>query len=276
MHEDITIELTPGLTAEDMEVLRRYLADSFRLSDQEWQRLRAAMDRLSHSTVVFGGRRYRFRRFYDVFINGTYARPFLRQLRHLSDLRRDGPALQADVARKITTWLRLNGLVPSAVAGADYLLIYCLYWWAAFARGYLFEQIVIRDMKAAGIRFQAHAPERGWERYLPYDLSVPVLGNGDIKASLYFLDDLPDPPADFYVTRLYDAEQREVRQVVFLAPHAWERIDGAPLPATICEAPRSFPSPVIVEIAGKPWIVVEYEVWKDRLLRWQLKGGYSD
>jgi len=266
MPKDLTIELAPDLTAEDVEVLRRYLADPFRLSDQDWQRLRGAIDRLSHSTVVFGGRRYPFQRFYDVFINGTYAGPFLQQLRHVGDLQREGPALQADVARRIMAWLRLNGLVPSAVSGADYLLIYCLYWWAAFARGYLFEEIVMRDMKAAGIRFQAHVPERGWERYLPYDLSVPGLGNGDVKASLYFLDDLPDPPADFYVTRLYDAEQREVRQVVFLAPHVWRRIDGDPQPATIGEAPRSFPSPVVVEIAGRSWIVVEHEVWKDRLL----------
>lgn len=56
MSDDITIELASDLTAEDVEALRRYLADSFRLSDQEWQRLRAAIDRLSHSTVVFGGR----------------------------------------------------------------------------------------------------------------------------------------------------------------------------------------------------------------------------
>lgn len=276
MSEDIIIELASDLTAEDVEVLRRYLADSFRLSDQEWQRLRTAIDRLSRSTVVFGGRRYRFRRFYNVFINGTHARPFLRQLRHLSDLQHEGPALQANVARKITTWLRLNGLVPSAVPGADYLMIYCLYWWAAFARGYLFEQVVIRDMKAAGIHFQAHEPERGWERYTSYDLSVPGLGNGDIKASLYFLDDLPDPPADFYVTRLYDAEQREVRQVVLLTPHAWRRMDGVSRPATIIEAPRIFPSPVAVEIAGKPWIMVEYKVWKDSLLRWQPEGDRND
>lgn len=105
---------------------------------------------------------------------------------------------------------------------------------------------------------------------------MPGLGNGDIKASLYFLDDLPDPPADFYITRLYDAEQREVRQVVFLTPHAWRRIDGTPRPATITEAPRVFPAPVVVEIAGKPWIVVEYEVWEDRLLHWQLEGGHDD
>jgi len=276
MSEDIAIELTPDLTAEDTEVLRRYLVDSFRLSDQEWQRLRSAIDRLSRSTVVFGGRQYHFSRFYNVFINGTYARPFLQQLRHLSDLQRQGPALQADVARKITTWLRLNGLVPAAVSGADYLLIYCLYWWGAFARGYLFEQVVIRDMDAAGVHFQAHAPERGRERYTPYDLSVPALGRGDIKASVYFLDDLPDPPADFYITRLYDVEQRAVRQVVFLTPHAWRRIDSTPRPASIVEAPRLFPSPVLVEIGGTPWVVVEYGVWKDHVLRWQLEGGSHD
>jgi len=276
MAENITIELASDFTAEDAEVLRHYLADPFRLSGQDWQRLRTAIDRLSRSTVVFDSQRYAFKRFYAIFINGTYARPFLRQLRHLSDLQREGPALQAEVARKIAAWLRANGLVPSVVPGAEYLLIYCLYWWAAFARGYLFEEAVIRDMQEAGIRFQAHVPERGWERYTPFDLSVPGFGNGDIKTSLYFLDVLPDPPADFYITRLYDAEQQAVKQVVFLSPSAWEKLNGAPQPATIAEAPQIFPSPVITEIAGRPWVVVEYELWKDRLLRWQQKGEEND
>ena len=276
MPEDTTIELAPDLTDEDVAVLRRYLADPFHLSDQEWQHLRTAVDRLAQSAVVFGDRQYGFRRFYDLFINGTYARPFLRRLRHLRDLQQEGPVLQASVARGITAWFRLNGLEPSVVLGADCLWVYCLYWWAAFARGYLFERVIICDMQAAGIRFQAHESERGRERYTPYDLSVPGLGNGDIKGSLYFLDVLPDPPADFYVTRLYDARRREVKQVVFLTPQVWRRLNGALQPTTIAEAPRYFPSPVVVEIAGEPWVVVEYEVWKGRLLRWQTEGSHED
>ena len=146
MH-DISIEPPLSLMAEYNAVLRLYLADPFRLSDARWQRLRAAIDKLSSSTVIFGGRRYRFKRFYDTFINGTYAYPFLQQLSALDNLEREGTALQADIARKIIAWLHANGILPAMVAGAEYLIVYCLFWWAAFARGYLFEQAVVRDLR---------------------------------------------------------------------------------------------------------------------------------
>ena len=267
-----TIELTSALTNEDAAVLRRYLADPFHLSDQDWQRLRAVIDSLSQSTVVFGDRRYRFKRFYAIFINGTYARPYLQQLGELDDLQREGVALQASIARKLMAWLRANGLIPTLVSDAEYLIVYCLYWWAAFARGYLFEQIIIRDLTADGIDLQAHAPEKGTERYTPFDLMISPLGKGDIKTSIYFLDAFPDPPVDFYITRLYDVVKRKVIQAVFLKPAVWQRIDGHPQAGSVIEAPRIFPRPVVVQIAGMSWVMVEYALWKKHLLNWQQKG----
>jgi len=171
---------------------------------------------------------------------------------------------------------RLNGLVPAAVSGADYLLIYCLYWWGAFARGYLFEQVVIRDMDAAGVQFPGSRAGTGSGALYAVRSFCASTGSRRHQGISLFLDDLPDPPADFYITRLYDVEQRAVRQVVFLTPHAWRRIDSTPRPASIVEAPRLFPSPVLVEIGGTPWVVVEYGVWKDHVLRWQLEGGSHD
>ena len=159
--------------------------------------------------------------------------------------------------------------MPSAIPGAEYLIIYCLYQRASFGRGYLFERIVIQDLKIAGIALFAHAPERGRKRYTPSDLSISGIGDGDIKTSLYFLEDLAEPQADFYITRMYDAKDHAVRQVVFMTPQGWQQVDGEPHQSSIAQAARNFPRPVLVETANRSWVVVEYGVWKDRVLKWQ-------
>jgi hypothetical protein len=75
------------------------------------------------------------------------------------------------------------------------------------------------------------------------------------------------------VTRLYDSEQRRSRQIVFSTPLIWQRIDGEPKRTSLTGATRVFPDPIAVEIVGRLWIVVEYEVWKARVRRWQLRGN---
>lgn len=276
MSQEITIHIVDKLVDADLLILRRYLADAAHLSEAEWRHLRNVINHLAQSEVNFGGRRYTFRRFYDTFINGTYARPFLQQLQSLNDLHREGSALQASMARKIMTWLASNGLSPTQVLHADLLLVYCLYWWAAFAKGYLFEQVVIRDLLESKVTFDAHEVTYGQERYSQFDLQVAGMGKGDIKASLYFLDNFPEPPADFYITQLYDNRQRRARRVVFLMPDRWRQIDGEPQASTITNAPQIFPLPVLLEIIGNHWIMVEYYVWKARLLRWQTQGDTHD
>jgi hypothetical protein len=271
MGQEVTISLTIELTAEETTVLRRYLASSVHFSEHEWRTLRTAIDNLSICEVDFNGRRYTFQRFYATFINGTYARPFLRQLPGTKELAQEGATLQATIARKILSWLKANGVQPATVPKAEFLIIFCLYWWAAFARGYLFEQVVIRDLQASDVQYQAHTPTKGQERYTQYDLFIPGMGNGDIKASLYFLDDLREPVADFYITQLYDPPQRQMQRIVFLAPLAWALLNGTPISATLAFAPQIFPKPVLVTILNKAWVVVQYNVWKAYVLRWQVK-----
>jgi hypothetical protein len=271
MTPSILIELAPGLTQRTRAALQTYLGNPFRLSDADWQLIRSAIDLLARSTVIFSERRYSFKQFYATFVNGTYARPYLQQLAATATPERDGPTFQAEIARKILAWLHLSGLTPLAVADAEYLIIYCLYQWASFGRGYLFERIVLKDLMDAGIALAAHLPERGGERYSASDLTVSGIGQGDIKTSLYFLDDLADARSDFYITRLYDAQARSLRQVVVMTPQSWQLVNGEPHPATIAEAARHFPQPVLVEAAGKSWVMVEYAVWKDRILRWQVR-----
>lgn len=271
MTSAILIELAPGLTQETRAALQAYLGNPFRLSDADWQLIRSAIGLLARSTVIFSQRRYTFRQFYATFVNGTYARPYLQQLAATATPERDGPALQAEIARKILGWLHLSGLTPLAVADAEYLIVYCLYQWASFGRGYLFERIVFKDLADAGILLAAHLPERGKERYSASDLSISGIGQGDIKTSLYFLEALADARSDFYITRLYDAQARALRQVVVMTPQGWQQVNGEPRSAPIAEAARHFPQPVLVEAAGRSWVMVEYAVWKDRILRWQAR-----
>ncbi len=224
---EIAIELAPYLSPEDIALLRRYLSEALHFSGEEWQRLRQVIRQLGKSTVQFGHRRYHFDRFYAVFIDTTYAHPFLARLSKAADVERDGQRWQAQTARKIMAWMSLNGVRAGEVRDAEYLIVFCLYRWAAFAKGYIFETTILHDLAATGIQMEAHEPDRGEERYSRFDLYIPGLGVGDVKASPYFLDDLTPAarPADFYITRLYDTHQRRFYLATFLLEDAWRRID---------------------------------------------------
>ena len=124
------------------------------------------------------------------------------------------------------------------------------------------------------------------ERYSPYDFRIPSQGYGDIKTSLYFLDDFTTstPKADFYVTRLYNQSKRQSLRVVFLDEWSWDRLQAT---GTISEEAVQVPSisqisqvivqpPKIVQIRVRHllWFVIEYEKWKD-LLR-QIQKEQND
>jgi hypothetical protein len=265
----------PDLTAHETTILRRYLTESHLFSGQEWRELRQIIDKLAGCEVQFGTQRYRFAQFYRAFVNGTYAYPFLAELAGLSDVEQEGLKLQARVARQIWEWLRLNGIQPSQVPHAEYLVAFCLHQWGAFARGHIFEALVLRDLQHAGVEMTPHDPIV--ERFAPYDLYVPGLGYGDIKTSGYFLDDLTAdaPTADFYVTRLYVPKSRRYQRAVFVRPRTWRRLWSqnkrsreifvTSLPAAV----DHFPQVTRVQIEHLTWVVVEYETWKRILLQKQ-------
>ncbi len=127
----------PDLTAHEITILRRYLTESHLFSGREWRELRQVIDKLASCEVQFGAHRYHFAQFYRVFINGTYAYPFLTKLADLSDIEQEGLKLQARVARQIWEWLRLNGIQPGLAPHAEYLVAFCLYRWGAFTRGHV-------------------------------------------------------------------------------------------------------------------------------------------
>jgi hypothetical protein len=269
----------PNLTVREIKILRRYLAESHRFSGQEWRALRRAVDKLARCEVQFGTQHYRFNQFYRTFINGTYAYPFLAELAELSDVERQGLKLQARVARQIWEWLRLNGIQPGQVPHAEYLVVFCLSRWGAFARGHIFEAAVLSDLQRAGVAMTPHDPIG--ERFTPYDLHISGLGYGDVKTSSYFLDDLTDAPpaADFYITRLYVPRSRQYQRVVFVTLRAWSRFGGGGqenVARSLPEAANHFPQIVRLHIESLNWIVVEYEAWKRILLDKQQEGSNDE
>jgi len=259
--------LLPELSTAEVSIVRRYLTESHRFSGREWQMLRRTLAKLDQGTVQFGVQTYRFTQFYRAFINGTYAYPFLDALTKSANLEQDGAKIQAQTARQIWQWLEGSNIRVGQVQHAQYLIVYCLAQWGAFARGYIFEAVVLRELQQMGIIVKPHNPVT--ERFAPYDLYIPGLGYGDIKTSGYFLDDLvlETPAADFYITRIYALPAGRYAYLVFLTPLAWDRLPvshtyGSMMTVEhIDKAVAYFPQPVRVRVETVAWIMVEYKQW---------------
>lgn len=266
--------IKPNLTEAEIVLSRRFFTDSHFFSAQEWRQLRQLNRKLLKCQVIFDNQRYTFKQFYRTFINGTFAYPFLRALPNLTDIPKDGVKLQASVARQMSQWLRANGIQVGKVLYAEYLTIYCLSQWGAFAQGYIFEATILRDLQNSGISVISH--DLVTERYTFYDLHIPRLGYGDIKTSLYFLDDFVSDVerVNFYITRFY--HRRQYLPAVFLTELGWHRLQSS---AKINEQPvivRTIPNaiqqwPKVTQIRMKHllWFVIQYERWKSILLQMQ-------
>ncbi|MGH9832365.1 MAG: hypothetical protein ACREBD_33775, partial [Blastocatellia bacterium] len=209
------------LHQEHQRVLLRYLRDERTLSHQDWVTLSEAVDVLSESRVVVDGEGQTFRRFYDERIDAHFADSFLVQLGSLTDVEEEGRRAQAIVAQEIVQLLDKAEGFSRDDNFSRLLLIYCLYWWAAFARGYIFEVVIFRDLTASGLQFSAHNLARRDERFSSYDLFLLDL-RGDIKYTTYFLtaDRLSLFNSDFFITRWYPG--RGWLRVAILRETAWD------------------------------------------------------
>lgn len=264
----IKITLDKTLKQSDSDLLTRYLNEEYRFSLSEWQRMRRVIAQLAHSQVVFQEKQFTFKQFYQRMIDGPYAHPFLQQLYQLTDVMSQGQRLWAANARKIVRWLRDAGFTNTQTDYAGYLVAYCLYWWSAFARGYIFELFVFRQLQASGINFEPHDPRLLSERYAKYDL---VIGNwkGDVKLSFYFLSEGTAPPLDFYITRVYDRRQRAYQLVVFMEMSGWKQIDGYTLPADLASALSVLTHSIHLYLGRELWVLSLFEEWKQRIIQWQ-------
>jgi hypothetical protein len=271
-----SVHLHPNLTQGHRTVLRRYLRESRHLSRDDWRTLWAAIALLANSRVVFRGQSYTFYRFYATYLEAERAPAFLAVLYQLADVQQDGPALQAQGARAILVWLQANDFYGPDAGEASFLVVYCLYRWASFADGYIFQIAIFRDLEASGIRFTPRDPRRPRERFADHDL-VLLDFKGDVKQSLYFLNTLPQRSlrVDFYLTQMYDRQVHRQRRVTLMHERVWRRINGETIASRLPDALRRFPDPVALTLQQETWVLMDYDIWKTRLLEIQTRGKYE-
>lgn len=265
------IHINPLLTVVHRRVLHEYLRGEGRLTREQWQMLREAIDLLEQSSLVIDEWEYTFKRFYNEFIDKRFAEPFLKALVRLKDVEKEAARLQAATAREIVTSVRLKEFYLKGDSNSHLLLTFCLYWWAAFAIGYIFEVEIFRDLEAARIPFVSHEITNRTERLSAYDLTVLGL-RGDIKYSTYFLtaEGAHTTEIDFFITRLFDETNARWEKVVFLTPTAWAVINGRTIPVVLQEAVSVLPKAVAVEIGLETFVIILYKEWKERILKFVL------
>ncbi len=274
------IKLNPQLHQEHQRALLRYLRDERTLSHHDWATLSDAVNALSDSVVTADGDEQTFRQFYNERVDAHFADPFLAQLVTLIDVEGEGRQAQAIFAREI-------GWLPDKAEGFNrddnhcrLLLIYCLYWWAAFARGYIFEVVIFRDLAASGIQFVGHNLARRNERFSRYDLFLLDL-RGDIKHTTYFLtaDRLSLLDSDFFITRWFLG--RGWLRVAILRETAWDIFSLPPCDdqrqiVTLDEVALTLPITCAFFIDGALLTTLDYDQWKQRVLMLQSARGGND
>jgi len=260
------VRLPPGFTEEHRVITRRFVqGESFSHIERAW--LFEAFDLLHRAEVATGAGWESFVVIYERLIEAPFAADYLRDLVEAQDVEVTAEPLRAQVSREIMPILRKAGLIDPAEPLSFYLLAYCLYWWYAFARGYAFEVKVLRDLKASGIRYQAHDVLDSRARRSPFDLVVMGF-RGDIKTSIYFLHvtRTQELPHDFYITRVYAPREWKHILVVFLTESAWEAIDGEAMPVTLDALAAALPGIFRLQQDDTSLIVLDYEEWKTRVL----------
>ncbi|HRQ42568.1 MAG TPA: hypothetical protein PLD25_32025 [Chloroflexota bacterium] len=262
--------IPPSLTKKHEQALTAYLTDRRKLTTAVWQNLYEAIDILDEAQVIIGHSKQTFRQLYDVYVAQPFASPYIDQLLTTKDVAKEGSMLAAVFARQIGPSLQKADLVRRDTPQSWLLLVYCLYWWQSFARGYSFEVEIMRDLTSSGIQFQMHDIRHRSERYSPADLIVSNL-MGDIKTSIYFLQQQVrgELSNDFYITRLFDKGHERIL-VVFQKPFAWEFIGGGTaVPSTLENVLSLLPRPVQIAQHGIILVVIDYESWKQLVRRKQ-------
>jgi hypothetical protein len=225
-----------------------------------------SFDILAQANVVLRGRQLSFRQVYHRFVDRRFADDFIEELIKLEDLGTAADRLERRMLQEVLASLEKDGLYADNVANSEYLAAYCLYWWSAFARGYRFELMILRDLEGSGIVFSAHDLRKRLERVSPYDLAV--LGQlGDIKHTTYFLHAARTRPlrCDFYITRLYDSRRRRYLSIVVMQERAWRAVNGPVAEASLENAADLLPDAVQVVFDQQRLVIVSYDTWKQKI-----------
>ena len=269
----VAVELTQTLTDAQKTLLLRYLGEAERFSLTEWVTLLEAFTMLAEATVQLNQQRLTFQAFYDRFIDDVKSDAFIAELYAETDVPARAPAIQAGYAREIFAQLRCEPFTLGKTPETECLLAYCLYWWASFARGSIFELTIFRDMTETGIQFTPHDLRVRAERFSPCDLTLLNM-TGDIKNTTYFLYVARSFPltCDFYITRLYDVQNRCYVRIVVLTEPAWHRINGETVSSDLMQAASKLPQVVSTTFLEYRFVIVEYNLWKQKVLQRQQLG----
>ena len=267
MHCQITLPTT--FTERHRRAVEQYIQNA-RLTPTGWQDVLEAFDLLGQTRVQTEDETRTFAAIYRAVIEEPIAADFLVRLLQLADSEREGIPLKAAYARTITGRLLKSRWYDPVTRHSLYLRAYCIFWWDSFAKGYVFEVAVYRDLKAASIAFVAHDITDPEQRRLGYDLLVSGW-RGDIKTSPYFLATARTQILrhDFYITRLYDRERRDRVWAVIVQPKVWTAINGETEAADLSQAHQLFPAPSHFYHRNRCRVVAAYEVWKTKILAYQ-------
>lgn len=274
----IQIRLPVGFTDKQQQLVFKYLFEGrHKISGAEWPLLLRSFNQLHRAQVMTQTRISTFSRVYNLQVDQRFADSYINELFNLSDVSREFFSLRDRFSRAIVTHFEEVGLQRDDLPATNLFLAYSLYFWESFTVGYAFEVQIYRDLTAVGMVFESHNIRDRKDRRSFYDLKVLGL-YGDIKTSPYFLEvgRNQDLPHDFYITRFYDKKGRQRIFVVMLKPDAWNLINGETITMLLQDAIRAFPSPARVELQVGPIVIVDYEIWKRKVLSYQYNWGNSD
>jgi hypothetical protein len=267
------IRLAPSVTPEQKSAFNKYLVERRTMNERDWLHALRAFEQLGECVVLWDEGEQTFAQIYQELIDARFADEFLFRILAARQVEVEGNRLKTTMARQIFDILVERNLYQRDLSESKYLLAYCYFWWDSFARGYIFETHIFNDLKSYGISFIAHELRQRAERFSRSDLIVMGY-EGDIKTSTYFLHTSRTRLLlnDFYITRLYDAYQRERILVVMLNETFWQLLDGETVESTIRQVPRVLPRAAHLDFAEGRLVVIEYEDWKARVKAKQQAG----
>lgn len=265
-----TILLPADFRDEHRRIILTYILRGHAFSQAEWRLAIVAFDLLKDAAIVVPTGLLPFPEVYRQQVEERYADMFIEQLYKADRIEQISTALWATVAGKIVTDLTQAGLYQHNMPTTRLLLAFCLYWWRSFTLGYAFEIEVQRDLTTAGIQFMAHDLRQRQARLSSYDLTVAGF-KGDIKTSLYFLQAARSQwlPHDFYITKVHGKTHTRT-VVVFMQAAMWDKIDGDTLFVLLTEIVDTLPQAARIVHQGVELTVLDYELWKAKVKRYQV------
>jgi hypothetical protein len=268
------------LPSEFQDVHRRavlaWVRRGHAFSREEWQIAFRAFDLLREAAVVTQRGILPFPVVYYRQVDEPCAQTFIQALLDATEVESAGIRAWAEVARWIPGELHRAGLESAHQPATRLLVAYCLYWWYAFAYGYIFEVQVMRDLEQSAIQFTAHNLTVRQERMSSWDLEV--LGfRGDIKRSLSFLQSVRGRhlPLAFYIVRLTQPGRSRML-VVMMRQAMWDTIDGETLLTVLSDLADVLPDTARIRIEGVEVIVADYALWKRLVLERQSDQMEAD